>query len=396
MRFLAVSLLAASAVSQGVPAVASFDVRWDNATGSGSSVLQTRVHAPLAGETVGTASAANTTIVPPAGGWPTIVFLHGFGLPGRAYDHICSDLARQGFLVLAPDTALCDPTLLAADALANVAAAIVASGQSGDPLFGAIDATRVAIAGHSMGAACMPLALTSNTVFRCAYAFAPASPFGLVPAVLDVPVGIAVGAGDAVTTFQQQALPYFDHAQPTWGMKMIHCFDASSTHMSLVGLAGQTADYERALDICAGFLQHFLDVDASAIERCIGPDVLADPLVVAQEQAVVQPRIWPATQPRIGQISRVSVAAAPGDSAILVSDALTSGVPTALGTLLLDPATTFTWVVGFTQRERRLDVLLAVPNSANLIGLPVAMQPLAPTANAGASFGAAIAFTVAP
>jgi dienelactone hydrolase len=400
MRLLATLLLAGFAAGQTPLPVTSFDVTWTNATGVGSAVLATRVFMPVVSAVGDDAVSAGTTALAPATmparGWPTIVFLHGFGLQGRDYGPLCMQLASQGLLVLAPDTGVYDHVTLTHDALANVDAALVASGDPASPLHGMVDVGRLGVAGHSMGAACMAIAMTANPGFRCAYAIAPVSPFGYLPAVVDVPVGVAVGAGDAITSWSQHALPFYDQSTPRSGMKMIHCFDASSTHMSIAGFTGDTADFARTADICAGFFRHFLGVDDGGMERCIGPAVFADPTLVTHEQTVVESRIWPAAPPRIGQLTRVSVAAASGSLAILVADGLTTGLPTVYGTLLLDPAVAFAWAIGSASRGRRMDAVLAVPNAPSLIGLSMAMQPLAPTSSAAIRFGDATAFVVGP
>jgi hypothetical protein len=46
------------------------------------------------------------------------------------------------------------------------------------------------------------------------------------------------GAGDTITSWSQHALPFYDQSTPRSGMKMIHCFDASSTHMTIAGFTG--------------------------------------------------------------------------------------------------------------------------------------------------------------
>jgi hypothetical protein len=43
-----------------------------------------------------------------------------------------------------------------------------------------------------------------------------------------------------------------------------------------------------------------------------------------------------------------------------------------------------------------MDAVLAVPNAPSLIGLSMAMQPLAPTSSAAIRFGDATAFVVGP
>lgn len=388
MRILAALVLAAAVAAQSNHPVGQRDVSWSNTTGVGSATLLTRVLYPA------TTAGVDAPVATSPSGWPTIVFLHGYGHQGRDYAQLGADFASSGFVVLLPDTGVFNYQTLADDARANVVAALAASSQPGNPLQGAIDGTRLGVAGHSMGAACLAIALANNPGFRCAYAFAPVLPLVSQQIALDLPMGVCVGTGDNITPWASNAYPFYMLSAPTTGVKFLHRFHLSSTHMSLVGFSGLTPDYLRARDIATGFFRHFLDVDVCGMDRCVGPAALADAAVVGFEQTIVQPRIWSAAPLQIGQTVRISVSAEEGNTAILASDVVTPGLPTAIGTLLLDPATAFTWAIGATVRDQRVDVDLVVPNNPVLIGMPIAMQPAAPSALSAMQFGSAAAFAV--
>ena len=91
-------LLCSLSSLQGPLAVGTRDVSWSNSTGQGSSTLAARVLYPAATATT------NAPILPQPGGWPTIVFLHGFAVLGNSYATLGANWAQQGFLVVLSNT----------------------------------------------------------------------------------------------------------------------------------------------------------------------------------------------------------------------------------------------------------------------------------------------------
>jgi len=386
--FAAIALFAASALAQTYPLVASRDVAWPNTTGQGTSTLFTRVYYPS------TVQGHNAPVLPKKGGWPVLLFLHGWSFMGRDYPTLCAEWARQGFVVVAPDTAIWNYVTLTQDAHANLGAIAAANATAGGPFQDAFDLSRIGVAGHSMGGGTTAFVVAQNPQIRCVFAFAPAAPTGSSAAAITLPFGCVVGDGDVLTPHWQHAQPFVSAVDAGAPIKFMARLDATSDHFSIVGMSGVTPDFTRAVGMSVGFFRHFLDVDADALEQCLGPTVVADPLVVAIEQDIAHPRIWSAGALVPGATVRISVAAESGDGLIFAGPAVPVGVPTAIGTLLLDPNQAFTWIASLVPDVDRLDAQLYVPNTTAVIGVEFALQPAAPTSSANMQFGSIKEFVV--
>lgn len=388
--FAAIALIASTVLAQTypLPLVASRDVAWPNTTGQGTSTLFTRVFYPS------TVQGHNAPVLPKKGGWPVLLFLHGFSYMGRDYPALCAEWARQGFVVVAPDTGIWSYITLAQDAHANLGAIAAENVAVGGPFRGAFDLSRIGVAGHSMGGGTMAFVIAQNPQIRCAFGFAPAAPTGSAAAAITVPFGCVVGDGDVLTPYSQHAQPYLAGIDASSPLKFMARLGAASDHFSIAGMSGATPDFARAVDMSVGFFRHFLDVDADALEQCLGPAVIADPQVVAIEQDIAHPRIWSAGALVPGATVRVSVAAESGDGVIFAGPSVPVGVPTAIGTLLLDPSQAFTWISSIVPDVDRLDAQLYVPNTTAVIGVEFALQPAAPTSSASMRFGSIKEFVV--
>lgn len=391
MRTLvAIALLTSTVLAQTypLPLVASRDVAWPNTTGQGSPTLFTRVFYPS------TVQGHNAPVLPNKGGWPVLLFLHGWSFMGRDYPTLCVEWARQGFIVVAPDTGIWNYVTLSHDAHANLGAIAVANATANGPFHGAFDLSRIGVAGHSMGGGTMAFVVAQNPQIRCAFGFAPAAPVGNAATAITVPIGCVVGDGDMLTPYWQHAQPYLAGVSASSPIKFMVRLDAHADHFSIAGMSGATSDFTRSSDISVGFFRHFLDVDVDALEQCLGPSVLADPQVVAIEQDIAHPRIWAASALVPGATARVSVAAESGDGIIIAGPTATLGVPTILGTLLLDPSQAFTWIVSVVPDVDRLDAYIHVPNTSAVVGMEFALQPAAPTSSASMRLGSIKEFVV--
>lgn len=391
MRTLAaIALIASTVLAQTypLPLVASRDVAWPNTTGQGTSTLFTRVFYPS------TVQGHNAPVLPKKGGWPVLLFLHGWSYMGRDYPTLCAEWARQGFVVVAPDTGIWNYVTLTQDAHANLGAIAVANAAAGGPFEGALDLTRIGVAGHSMGGGTMAFVVAQNPQIRCAFGFAPAAPTGSAAAAITVPFGCVVGDGDVLTPYAQHAQPYLAAVDASSPLKFMARLGAASDHFSIAGMSGATPDFTRAVGMSVGFFRHFLDIDADALEQCLGPAVVADPQVVVIEQDIAHPRIWSAGALVPGATVRVSVAAESGDGLIFAGPSVQVGVPTAIGTLLLDPNQAFTWIASLVPDVDRLDALLYVPNTTAVVGVEFALQPAATTSSASMRFGSLKEFVV--
>jgi acetyl esterase/lipase len=303
---LAVLSLTVAAHSQTVHAVhmvGQRDLGWTNPTKQGSPLLFTRVLYPSA------TGGVNAPIEPCATGWPVIVFLHGYAILGRDYVELASHWVSSGFAVVLVDSSMFAFFDEAADAVAQHAAILAANHDEGSFFHGAFDTGRMAIAGHSMGGGAMALALANNPGYRCGFALAPAWPGTSWTSQVTVPMAIAVGDGDVVTPWYLHAFPYYLSLMPQSGLKTWYLLDGECGHMNIVGLAGaQDPAFARIADLTVGFFRHFLDIDPSGLDRCLGPCVANTPQLLMHDTAIVQPRLWSDQSPAVGTIVRISIA----------------------------------------------------------------------------------------
>jgi hypothetical protein len=241
----------------------------------------------------------------------------------------------------------------------------------------------------------MALILANNPGYRCGFAIAPVWPGTTYTSQVTVPMGLVVGAGDVVTPWYLHAQPYYHDLAPQTGLKFWYQMDASCDHMNIAGFkgAGRPA-FVRTMSLGLGFFRHFLDIDAGGLEQCLGPGPLGDPHLLSLTSEIVQPRIWAAGHLAPGRTVRISLAAELGLGAMLAAPSTGWATPTSLGTLLLDPQSTFTWATGVAQRESRIDAMLTVPNNANLVGVTIAMQGLGATSSSPLLLGSAAEFVV--
>lgn len=390
---LAALSLTVAAPAQGTHAVhlvGQADVAWANTTGQGTPILATRVLYPS------TTGGVNAPLEPRVGGWPVIVFLHGFALLGRDYGDLASQWVGSGFAVVLVDTAMFAFFDEANDAIAQFAAIGAANADPSSPFVGAFDMQRVALAGHSMGGGALAVALATNPGYRCAFALAPAFPGTTYTHRVAVPMGLAVGKSDVVTPWYFHAYPYYETLLTQSGLRTWMLLDAACDHMNIAGLAGASDPcFARVVDVTTGFFRHFLDIDANGLDRVLGPCIEQSHQVVFQHTSVVQPRLW-ADQPlALGTTVRISLATDGGPGAILAAPSVGWATPTSLGTLLLDPLHTYTWTVAVALGPR-MDATLVVPNLPALVGTPVAMQGLGSTIAVPLRFGSAAQFVVVP
>lgn len=396
MRNALLTLCAVSALSGSASAQAHLvgrqDVVWANTTWHGTRELAARVCYPAP------TSGFQVPVLPRAGGWPVIVFLHGFAHLGRDYHAIGDAWASAGFIVVQLDTAQWSFLTLWDDGIAMFGALAAATAAPGTRFSGAFDMQRVGLAGHSMGGGTAGLVLASNPGYRCGFVLAPVFP-GIVPSgMVAVPFGAVAGTGDAITPVGTHAEPFYAAVASEQGFKFLYTMDLDCDHMNVAGLAtgASPAVFERVADVGTNFFRLFLLDDANAVERCIGPAALAEPRLVELAQQIVEPRVWAPRPLRIGRRARVSLAAEEGLGGILVASSTAAPIATSIGTLLLDPASGFMWTIAPLERPRRIDAVVEVPNDPLLIGLTVAFQAIGPTPSDPLLLGTAVQYVVTP
>lgn len=391
---LAWTLLASSAIGQAV--IATRDVSWPNTTGLGSPALDARVHYPIV------PGSQTAELLPNPDGYPVVVFLHGFGMLGSDYNRLGNMLAEEGFVAVMLNTAQYSYTQMEADARAIYGAISAANSEPGNFFEGALQADCVGLLGHSMGGAVIayvldssPSAAQSNPGYLCGLGMAPVNPaIAVASTTVEVPIGLVSGQGDTLTPPAAHAVPYYNSLAPTEGLKFHYEMGASCTHMNMVGFTTNKPDiFDRTSRIAVGFFGQFLGGSVTGLEASLGLDGISDPNLANLEMDAAVPQSWSDGPLRLGTSTRISVAAEAGFAGLLAAQATASATVTSFGPLLLDPASAFSIVETYIPGER-LDVVLTVPNSLELLGTSFAVQGAGPTVNSVFQLGSAISFVI--
>lgn len=391
LRALSLSfLLTAAAVAQAPYLVGNRDVAWPNTTGQGSASLAARVYYPA------TVAGSNTPLLARPGGWPAVVFLHGFAIGGTSYGTLAQAWAREGFVVVCNNTATFDNAGQEADGRALFSALVAANGSG--PFAGGFDVQRVGLAGHSMGGGNVGNVLAANPGYRCGFALAPVTPRGNNAALVAVPFGIVVGTGDTIAPAATYAQPFYAALTGVAGHKFLYLMNGDCSHTNVAGLflsgATAVAVFDRAAGVGLGFLRHWLTDSGTALEAAIGPGALAEPRLVSLSQAIEAPQVWAVDVLRVGTTTRLSIAAEPGLGGALAAFALAAPSPTPIGDLRLDAGSVFVAVVGVAGVERRIDGAVGIPNDPGFVGLQIALQAVGSTTSASLWLGGAAAYVV--
>ena len=113
----------------------------------------------------------------PTGGFPLIVFVHGFLLRGDAYRSYADRLASHGFVVALPTLRMSllgvGHNVLAQDVRYVIDRCLAMDGESGSELYGVIDETRIGSSGHSLGGKLALLEATTDPRVRAIAALDP-------------------------------------------------------------------------------------------------------------------------------------------------------------------------------------------------------------------------------
>ncbi|MEO6595336.1 MAG: hypothetical protein ABIP94_11335 [Planctomycetota bacterium] len=378
--------------SQALHPVGTCNVAWPNTSGLGSPTLTARVHYPAV------TPGFQAPVLPSPNRWPVVVFLHGYSLLGSAYSALGDAWAQAGFIVVLSETAQWNYIDQEHDGRALYDAVLMANAAPSTLLSGAIDTTRIALAGHSMGGGNVGAVLAANPGYACGFALAPLAPAPSVAAMVEVPFGIAVGAGDSITPWYFFAQPFFATLGSIEGLKFLYLMNDECTHMNIAGLgAGPLTEvFERAADLGIGFLDHFMGLSVSGLDAVVGPPALADPHLLQLSQEVAVPQVWADSELHVGVASRLSVIAQPGLAGLLAAFAPGPGIPTPLGILALDPATAFTLAAMPVGVHQRFDVMVQIPNQPSLVGLPLVLQAIGATPIALLWLGSTLHMSVRP
>ena len=371
------------------------DLSFPNTTGQGSSTLSARVYYPA------TSSGANTPMVaPPAGGYPVVVFLHGWTQTGASYSKLGTYLSKKGYVAVLNNTAQFSFSTQADDGKAYFGALVTANAQAGNFLQGALDMSRVGLSGHSAGGGNTVTVLADNPGYRCGVLFAPIDPGAATNSQVEVPLAIIHGEGDLVLLWQLTALDVYNEATNVRGLRTFYRMDFGCGHNNLAGLFHLTStdqDVWRVTKrVMRGFFDHYLSVNQGGLDRVIGVAARAESRLSQLYLSVEAPTLWTAGNAALGQTITMHVASEPGPVVLAAGNGLAAPLPTPLGDLLLDPGALLTSWLSQVGADRYSSEPLAIPSDPSLVGFQLALQALGTGTGAGPALSGAVVVTVQP
>ena len=324
---LATTLLALPGFAQEV---GYQDIDFVNTTGNGSALIPSRVFYPA------TVAGLNAPAIPQAGGYPTVVFLHGFGFTSAAYPTVGDFWVEAGYVVVMPDTGQSDPQVQYDDAVALWPLLVTATGTVGDPLEGLLDMSRAGLAGHSMGGSNAIQVLANNPGYAAGLFLAAVSQPAQFTDPIDVPVGLIHGLGDTAIPWPQ-AVSNFNAMTAFTGVKFVYLFGSNGNHLNVAigGIGTVPAIFDRSSRVQVGFFDAFLKGDPAGLEEVVGPTATSVPELFQLDVDVEATQFWNVGNPIIGQPMRWEVLCEPGPAAAILASNTPGVTPTLYGTLSL-------------------------------------------------------------
>jgi len=395
--FASLLLLAVPLAAQSPFAVGTRDVSLPNTSGQGSANLTARVHYPAA------VAGTNAAVLPRAGGWPVVVFLHGFAAVGNNYAPIGNALAANGFVAVMSNTMQFDNQGQEYDGRALYSVLSVADATAGGPFAGALDMGNAGLLGHSMGGGNVGNVLSNNPGYRAGFGMAPVTPRGSNAAAVRVPMGIVVGQGDSIAPAATYAQPFYASLTGYGDAKGYYLMNGDCTHLNVCAFslisATDNAVFARSMAITLGWFDRWLRNGPLGLDAVFGPAPRGDARLVTASQQFTSPQVFASGLFAVGQTTRLSVAAEAGFAGIGFASSLAPSLATPFGDLLLDaPSAVLQWsgLTGSGASAQRYDASVAVPVDPVFAGFSFAVQALGVDRNGALRLGNALAFTIAP
>ena len=214
--------------------------------------LDTVIRYPIAGDP----AAPDLTNAPASGGpFPLVAFAHGFDIAPTSYDQLVRTWARAGYVVASPafPGTVAGPGADESDVpnqVIDLAFVITSVEDLGGPLAGAVDPTKVAVAGHSDGAETVAgLALDSCCVdprVKASIVMAGAElalPGGHYPGTPHAPTLIVQGDADQMNPPAAAQQLFVDVTGPKWYVDLIGAGHEAPFTDPAPGVAEVTTDF---------------------------------------------------------------------------------------------------------------------------------------------------------
>ncbi len=379
---LALCLLASRAAVAGI-GYRSFAV--SNPSPKGSKTLKAKLWYPAQG------SGSNRPLSKISGGRPVIVFLAGYTFVGSDYQALGQAFAQHGYVAVMNESHPTNGALQGEDGIAWFGALTKENANKSSVLYKALDMMRVGVVGHSMGGANAQRAATLVPGYRVVLAFSPLIlPPNYLPGI-KVPLGIIVGSGDQTTAWKAHAYPSFQKSSAFRGIKFLYLFNSSGTHANVArrvypgATSVDAAIFDRSARVALGFLDHYLKDNPYSLNEAVGPKARSESRLQQLFLDVQDPAIFQSGSRKLGKVHESHLVSGKGFAVHMLALGKAS-IPTALGTLLLDPGSAMFPLMtsASTATVRRLR--LPLPKNGHLDKLRIYFQGLAATSRSGLRF----------
>lgn len=368
LPLLTVAVLALSLAASVRAQVGFADLGFPNTTGRGSSTLQCRVYYPSA------QSGQNAPILKRQGGFPTVVFLHGFLTLGREYPAIGEAFGAAGYVCVLSDTARFTSATQRADGAALHPALLAANAGTG-LLAGAIDTQRIGLFGYSMGGGNTLEVLSQDVGYVCGLGLAPVASANA--GKITVPLALIHGEGDTIVPWRATSQAAYTAATRVRGLRLFYRLNNDCTHFNVASLSRTTTRdrevWDRVLRVTLGFFDRFLRDDDASLERVLGADARGEGRLSALQVTLQTPELWSRSAAKLGTNFDVSLAGEVGLGALFLG-APGAGLATPFGRLLLDPASLVFVRAGAVPANKLLPMFLSIPADATLLNVKFALQ----------------------
>lgn len=354
---------------------------------AGSSTIPCRVAypAPLVGYGVPVSMAAAPH--------PVVLFAHGTNHTSAHYTQIADHLASWGFIVIAHDTHPRDRLAQIKDLEALVR---IVGDLDVDPtsfLFGAVDESRIGIAGHSMGGGSVAGVLASTPTIRAGLLLAPsdtpAPNAANWMAAARAPFLVMCGSGDSITPFTTNALKFYQKGAGVAKMRALLQLWSGCDHFAVAYTNSRSTPANRlAFDLSrrysTAFLLAALAGETGYYDYLVGASGRNEPKLGLAMVEIRSPELYLTGTPIPGGVIEYHFMGRAMANGILALSPFRGSTPLFdWGTLELAPGALFFAYVGALPADGVVHQKVLIPHWPALRGLHLHWQGVAQNAAGG-------------
>ena len=348
--------------------------------GTGTVPLPTTFYYPA------TKTGDGAPLLVKSGGWPVLVFLHGFDKLGRDYVEIGTHWAERGYVVCLHDSAPKDLALQVRDAQAMPAALARENADTASFFHRQLRVQELVLLGHSTGASNVAHVLAANPGYVAGVAYGPFRGFDLqytkaACAKVTVPMLVLGGQGETITPWKPHVQGFFDELQSSTPLRALCVLNSEADHYNIVAWVLRNGPHDRSVfeetqAKVRAFVDYQLTGEARHLEPLLGHEGRSQGRLAVSEHRCEAPLLWRTGDEQIGGASRFQHLAGPGAATWLFSFG-SSQVATPWGMLRVHPARLGVLAIRNVGPSGYESLLLPLPRSPQLVGLEFCFQTLA-------------------